>query len=359
MFGRGDKSQEIHVSNSTIVRFTAIVVATIFAIRVLENMLHPLTLIFVSFFLAIALNPAVHWVSKQLKVKSRAKATATAYLGVITVLIVFFSLVVPPLVKQTTEFIQDIPQTLRDIQNDQGTIGELVRRYELEEQIKTVANSWADNIESVQGPLVSTANRVVSNLVSIVTVLILTFMMLVEGPNWAKAFWKQYPNSRRKHAQDIAGKMYKVVTNYVNGQVIVASIGALFTMITLTIAGAIFDVSSNNAIALGGIVFLFSLIPTVGTIIGAFIVILFSAFVSIPLAITMLVFFIVYQQIENATIQPYIQSRGNNLTPMLVFLAAILGIGFGGVLGAFVAIPFAGCARILVDDYLERHSKLE
>jgi len=67
----------------------------------------------------------------------------------------------------------------------------------------------------------------------------------------------------------------------------------------------------------------------------------------------MAAYFIVYQQIENATIQPYIQSKGNELTPMLVFIAAILGVGVGGILGAFVAIPVAGCLKILADDYVE------
>jgi predicted PurR-regulated permease PerM len=76
-------------------------------------------------------------------------------------------------------------------------------------------------------------------------------------------------------------------------------------------------------------------------------------FSSVPLAITMLVYFIVYQQIENVTIQPYFQSRKNDLSPMLVFIAALLGIGFGGLLGGFVAIPVAGCIKILLEDWLE------
>jgi predicted PurR-regulated permease PerM len=110
---------------------------------------------------------------------------------------------------------------------------------------------------------------------------------------------------------------------------------------------------SVNAIALAGIVFLFALIPTIGTILGASIVALFSLFASPTLAIVMIVYFILYQQIENATIQPLIQSRGNELTPMLVFIAAVMGIGLGGVLGGFLAIPIAGCAKVLFDDWID------
>ncbi|MFT4532237.1 MAG: putative PurR-regulated permease PerM [Candidatus Saccharimonadales bacterium] len=354
MFGRNKKTQEFTISNTTIIRVIFFIVVTMATIRIFENLVHPLTLIFVSFFMALALNPAVETVSKRLKSKSRVRATAISYVAVMSVLIAFFSLVVPPLARQTTEFIQDVPQTLRNIQDDQGAVGEFVRNNNLEEQVSQLSNSWAENLDSIQGPVVSTANRVVSNLISIITVLVLTFMMLVEGPRWLKALWKQYPVGKRDHARKLSMKMYGVVTNYVNGQVIVAAIGALFAIVTLLIASTIFDVSTGNAIALGGIVFLFSLIPTIGAIMSAAVVVLFSSFVSIPLAITMLIYFIVYQQIENVTIQPYIQSRGNELTPMLVFVAAILGIGFGGVLGAFVAIPVAGCAKILLDDYLER-----
>lgn len=353
MFGRNQKSLEITISNSTILRVIFFVVATGMLIRIFENLVHPLTLIFVSFFLALALSPAVSWVSRKLKTKNRGTATALAYVSVITILIAFFSLIVPPLARQTTEFIEDVPQILQDVKEDQGTIGDFVRKNELEQQVQDFANSWSQNIENFQGPVVSTANRVVSNLISIVIVLILTFMMLVEGPRWLKFFWEQYPDDKQEHAQEMANKMYRVVTSYVNGQVIVAAIGAVFAIIAFLIATSIFDVSSSNAIAFGGIVFLFSLIPSIGATLSATIVVLFSSFLSIPLAITMMVYFVIYQQIENATIQPYIQSRANQLTPLLVFMSAILGIGFGGILGAFVAIPLVGCAKVLFDDYVD------
>ena len=92
----------------------------------------------------------------------------------------------------------------------------------------------------------------------------------------------------------------------------------------------------------------------IGTLIGATIVVSVSLLSSLPLAIIMLAFFIVYQQIENVTIQPYIQSKKSELTPLLVFIAAILGIGFGGLLGAFIAIPVAACLRIVIIDYYQR-----
>ena len=88
-----------------------------------------------------------------------------------------------------------------------------------------------------------------------------------------------------------------------------------------------------------------------GATIGAIIVVALCALASWPLALVMAVFFLVYQQIENATIQPGIQARQNELTPLLVFMAALIGIGLGGILGAFIAIPIAGCLRVWIVEY--------
>ncbi len=145
--------------------------------------------------------------------------------------------------------------------------------------------------------------------------------------------------------------MYKVVTNYVNGQVLIAAMGGLFASIAIFILSQIFE-APVNAIALGGIISMFALLPLIGTILGSVVVVLACLLVSPPLALAVAIYFVIYQQIENVTIQPYIQSRGNNLTPLIVFAAAILRCRELAVFwGAFVAIPAAGCIKILVEDY--------
>jgi predicted PurR-regulated permease PerM len=353
MFGKSKKSEvELTVSNRTIARVILFLLGTVLLLRMIDNLRHPLTLIAVSFFLALALNPVVSKVSNKLKSKSRVRATAIAYTAVMTVLISFIALIVPPLVSQTTEFIREVPDTLSNVKKDDGALGNLVRRYNLEEQIQNFANDWSRNLGEVQGPVLTTANRVFANVLSIVSVVVLTFMMLVEGPRWQKVFWSHVPKRRRAHDQEIARKMHRVVTSFVNGQVLVASIGAVSAMVALFIASTIVGVSIN-VVAMAGIVFMFSLIPTVGAILSALLVALFCLFVSPLLALIMIVYFIIYQQVENASVQPMIQSKGTELTPMLVFISAILGLSLAGILGGFVAIPIAGCVKILLDDWKE------
>ena len=360
MFGRKSKDvMEITISNQTILRIILFLLGTFLTLRVLDSLRHPLTLIFVSFFLTLALNPVVAKVSSKLKNKSRVRATAIAYGAVMTIIVAFVILIVPSLMNQTTEFIREVPSTLSELENQDDSVGRFVRRYQLQNQIESFGSDWSRNLGSVQGPVLTTANRIFANVLSIITVFVLTFMMLIEGPKWMKTFWNHIPKKRRLHDKEIARKMYKVVTSYVNGQVLVATIGSVFAIIALLIASTVIGVSVN-AVALGGIVFLFGLIPTIGAILGALFVALFALFASPLLALVMIIYFVIYQQVENATIQPYIQSRNNDLTPMLVFIAAILGIGLGGVLGGFLAIPLAGCTKVLFDDWLEdRDSILE
>ena len=355
MFNR--KKDEIHitVSNRTLVRIILFGVGTLAAFRFFDNIRHPLILIFISFFLAMALNPAVSFVTRKLKSRSRVGGTAVAYIAVLAVLITFFTLIVPPLVSQTTDFVRGVPNTIKNLETQDSSVGRFVRKYNLDEQLTKVANDFGKNVVKTDGPVLSTARSILTIIVSAITVLVLTFMMLVEGPDWVARFLDTLPPNRKTRVRSLLHSMYELVTRFVNAQVFVALIAGTFAAVALTIASHVYGVSINP-IALAGLVALFGIIPTIGNILAAVIVSLICLFTSAPLAITMLIYFIIYQQIENITIQPYVQSRNNDLTPMLVFLAALLGIGFGGLLGGFVAIPAAGCIKILLSDYLDDHS---
>lgn len=346
-------SQEVTISNRTVVRIILLIVATIIGIRFAGSISNVLVLIFVSFFLALALNPAVSWIARKMGLKSRVTATGIAYLAVIAVIGVFLTYVVPPLVRQTVEFVNDMPETIESLKTDDTTAGRFVRRYNLDQQLEGFKDNIEERTSDLRKPVVATAGRVGSALLSIITVLVLTFMMLVEGHVWVERYLRVLPKRRREHHTELATKMYRVVTGYVNGQLLLALIAASFAFIVLVIASTLLDVSIN-AVALAGILIFTGLIPMIGNTIGGVVVTLACLFVSAPLAIIMAVFFVLYQQIENVSLQPYIQSKYNELSPLLVFVAALVGVGFGGFLGALVAIPAAGCAKILLLDYLDR-----
>ena len=355
MINRKNDHKQIHVTvdSLTIWRIIGLVVAAFIALTFVSNIIQPLILILISFFLALALNPTVSWIARHLKSKSRIRATGAAYILVIGFLIAFFALIFPPLVRQTVDFIKEVPQTVQNIKNKDSSVGSFIYRYNLNDDIDKLTDDFGSRFSDFGEPALSTAGKIGTTIVSTVVVLVLTFMMLVEGPAWIDRYFAVLKPKHREHHKMLANRMYRVVVGYVNGQVIIAAMGGIFASITLFIASQVLDVSIN-AVALGGIIALFALLPMIGTIIGSIIVILACLLVSFPLAVVMGIYFLIYQQIENVTIQPYIQSKSNTLTPLLVLIAAILGVGLGGLLGALLAIPAAGCIKVLIDDYFER-----
>lgn len=345
------KQDSISITNDTIVRTIVITILAILVWRMLGRLTVVLTLIGLSAFFALALNPAVSWIGQRLRTKNRALATGIAYITVLIVIISFLLIVVPPLVRQTTDFAHNIPSSINNFQNQDTSLARTIRRYHLNTKIDDIRHDISNRVDNISGPVLSTAGKLGAALAKTITVIVLTFMLLVEGPLWIERMFGMMHKDKRAQRRRVAHKMYRVVTGYVNGQLLVALLAASFASVALLIGTSIANVSVNVA-ALAGIVFIFGLIPLIGNTIAAILVCLFCLFASAGLAIGMLVYFIVYQQIENATLQPYIQSRTNQLTPLLVFVSALIGANLYGLLGALAAIPVAGCIRVLFDEYV-------
>ena len=341
---------KIDIAPITIIKVIAIVLGALMLLSFIKIISHALILIFISTFLAMALNPAVSFIARKLKSKSRVRATGLAYLLVTLVVVSFFLLVIPPLVRQTIDFIKEVPATISSFQSADSTISGLISEYNLDDQIDQFSADFKEQFKNVGQPILATAGTVGTFVVSTVVVFVLTFMILVEGPFWLKRFFEIQPKNKRAKRQRVFNRIYRQVTGYVNGQLLIAIVAGIFAFVALVIASSIFDAEINE-IALAAIVSLFALLPMIGATIGSVIVIFACLLVSLPLAITMAIYFIVYQQIENLTVQPLIQSRSSNLTPLTVFIAAIVGISFGGILGALIAIPTAGSLKILLEEY--------
>ena len=344
---------DVSLTNRTIVRTILWIVATIVLFHFFHKVGHILTLIFASFFLALALNPVVSWMRRRLHIDSRVRATAAAYIVVIAVLAGFFALVTPPLVRQTREFVKEVPSLVDNFQHGNSSLAKAARRYHLDEKISTSAKDFANNYGNFGSTVLNTGKRLIGIVLSFLAVLVMTFMMLVEGPYWARQLYNVAPQRERSRYRKMALDMYKGVSGFVNGQVIISLLAGAFAFTALEIPSHIVGVQIND-LALAGIVSVFGLIPLFGNPASSTIVILFCLLNSGALAIIMLCYFVVYFFIENHTFQPYIQSRLNKLTALSVFVAALLGIGFAGFLGAIVAIPTASAVKVLLEDYISR-----
>lgn len=353
----------VDVDTRTFIRLGLVILSFVASIFLVIQAQQPLTIIGIALFLALALNPPVSMIARRLPGRSRTGATAIAYLLVITFLGALLLLVVPPVIEQSSKFASTVPTLIDDVTNQRHFIDDFVKQYGLEEQLnnsieqaKQQASGVANDIGKV---MVNGVTSLLNGAVTLIIILVLAFLMLIEGPQWMDRIWGLYqdPQRLRRH-RDVVQKMYRVVVGYVNGQLSVAMIAATGTLLVVLLLSMMFNLPANLALPLAAIIFLMDLIPMVGATIGAVVVGLVLLLNDTSAAIIFAIYFFIYQQVENNWIGPVIQSKKVELSALSVLVAILIGVALFGFLGAIISIPVAGCLRVLMVDYL-RHAELE
>lgn len=301
-------------------------------------------------FLALAINPLVERLTPRMPRKSRGLGVGLIFAALLLAFSGAIYLLVPPLVSQTQHLINDLPGYVERLRDNDSVMGDLIERYEVVEKLRS--GEFAGQINGVRQSAVGFARGAFDGIIATISIMTLTFFMLLEGPAWIRRFWSlQKPSKERDHRKNLADQMYKVIAGYVTGRLFLALIATVATAIALTLIGVPF------AIPLGIVVGLLDLVPLVGATLGALIVVTVALFSSLSAAVFTAIFFLIYQQVENNVLQPLIDSRTVQVSPLTVFLAAIIGVTLGGLVGALVSIPLAGCAQILVRDWLRNHDR--
>lgn len=343
------KEVALTITTPTFVKTVLLIIATVIALMVLRQAAHALFLIFIAVFLALSLNAPVHWLSSRMPGKlkgSRVAGTSISFLVVVVLLGAFLISVLPPIVKQTENFISNVPSLIDSARDTNTGLGQFVDKYNLQPKINQISSDLSSRLQSVGGAAFNTISSVGNSVFALLTILTLTFMMLIEGPHWGRFLRSLLPANRKETVDRLAADMYGVIKGFVNGQVTLAAIAGLMLLPGLLIL----DIS--YPIALVFVVFICGLIPLVGHYMGATIVTLVALFQSPTTALFILLYYILYQQIENYVIQPRVQANSTNMSPLLVFMAVVVGVNFNGLVGGLVAIPLAGCIRILILEYL-------
>ncbi len=352
---------KIDVETQTFIRLGLVILGFVVALFLLIKARQPLTIIGVALFLALALNPPVSYISRKLPSRSRVGATALAYITVLALIGGVLFLVIPPLVEQSSKFASTLPQIIDSASAQRGFFNSFVTQYGLEEQVNASIQSAKEQASSVAqdlgGLLVAGVATLFSGALTTLIILVLTFLMLIEGPLWMQRIWGLYqdPVLLERH-RTVVRKMYRVVVGYVNGQMLVALIASMATLVSILLLTLVMNLPGNLALPLAAIVFLTSLVPMVGATVGAIIVTLVLLLNNVTAAIIFLVYFIVYQQIENNFISPTIQSKKVELSALAVLSSILIGVSLFGLLGGIIAIPIAGCLRVLLVDYLNHAS---
>jgi predicted PurR-regulated permease PerM len=308
---------------------------------------HVITWILIALFLAAALNPFVNaLVSRGMR---RGAAAGIAFATALLVLTAIGFLLIPPLIRQITDFVDAVPGLVEDVTAGRGPFGFLERDYHIVDRISdAIEERGPGGVLGVTEPAVAIARSVVTAIVGIVTIAFLTLFMLLEGPKTVERFLGALPPSTAARWRRVGGEIYRTIGGYVTGNLLISFIAGTATTIVLVALG------SGFAVALGLLAGILDLIPLAGATLAAVIV---TLVILVELgwvqALIVGIFFIVYQQIENHLLQPLIYGRTVQMSPLAVLIAVLIGAELAGILGALAAIPVAGSLSAIVREVLE------
>jgi predicted PurR-regulated permease PerM len=326
----------------TILATIGCVLAALIAIELVLALQRIIALVVAGTFLAVVLSPAV---SGLVKVGFRR---GLAVLVVFLVGLAAFGglgyLFIHPLYKEAVKLSNDVPGLLARTQEGKGTLGKLVKKYHLQKTAAQQIPKLRASLGKLGGPAYKVVRRIISGLGGLVTVLVLTFLILLEGPGMVRGALGLLPPERSRRVRGILADVSKSVTGYVLGNVATSLIAGVVCLVALLLTGVPF------ATVWGVWVAMVDLLPLVGGLLAGVPTVAFAFLHSVSAGIILAIVFLVYQQIENHILNPVIMSRTVRLNPLWVILSVLAGAELAGIGGALIAIPAAASIQVIVRD---------
>jgi predicted PurR-regulated permease PerM len=331
----------------TVLNVLLIVLAVAALLQVLWLSRQVIVWILVAVFLALALNPLVEWLQRH-GIRRRGYAAGLASLLTLLAMVALGSLFVPTLVGEANDFVEQVPTYVEDVTEGRGQLGELAVRYDVVDRIQeAVEKGGAAQVLGLSGTAVAVTRGVLTAIVAVVTIAFLTFFMLLEGPRWIERFYALLPEGSQERWRRVGHDIYRTIGGYVTGNLLISVVAGVVSTVVLLATGV------SYAVALGLLVAILDLVPLAGATLAA-ILVTTVAFIDQGwvIGLIILVYFILYQQLENHVLQPIVYSRTVQLSPLAILIAVLIGAELAGVLGALGAIPIAGTIQVLMLEWL-------
>jgi predicted PurR-regulated permease PerM len=339
------------VAKVVLVALFWIAVAVLLAIAVLHTRT-TLQWVAAAIFLALALDPAVSLVQRAWPGDGqmpRALAILVVYLLALAGLIFLTLHVFPPIVHDIESLAQKLPGYVRDFENwanNNQQFQDLNEKYHITMKLSQEASTLPSHLSSGASTIGSFTVSLLEHLLAAITVITLTFFLLLDGSGMVERGTGRLPTLQRDRARRIADRVAEVVKAYVSVNLLLAIAAGFLTWGFLEAEGF------HLAVPLALLVAFLDLIPLIGLTVGGF-----SVFAVLLIdggpgdAIVWLILFLVYQQLQDRVIQPLLYKGGAlKVNPAVAIVAVIVGANLAGVLGALLAIPTAASLGVVIDE---------
>jgi predicted PurR-regulated permease PerM len=320
------------------------VLTAIILLRALESVSQIFVLILVSLFLATGLNPAVEALRR--RNLSRGSAVAVIFSSVILFVVFFAFVVVPPVVSQGSNLIENAPQLLDNLMKN-GTINSLNDQFGLIDTLQSRLNSVTSDgtlLISTFGGVIGVGQSILSGFFTALTILVLTLYFITSLPQAVSLGLSLVPASRRERVGKLTEAVIQRIGLFVGSQILIAAMAGVFVVLLSSILGM------PSPIAIGMIVFVVALIPLIGHFIGSGVVTLIALTQSPLIGLVAFVAYVLYVQIENYVVTPRIMKRTLSVPGAVTIISALIGSSLLGLVGGLLAVPVAASIILILDE---------
>lgn len=351
-------TRAIEVDTKTFVRFWLVILAFGLGALLIWKAWGALVIIGIAAFLSIAIRPLAQRIDRITQKSNPTLSSVIAYILVIGILGVIIAVVGPVVIEQTTQFVQQLPATFEHTLGGWDGINDFGKNFGIDnlqdEIINTIQSFSSSFVANIGNALVLSVGTIAQVITDVILTIVLTLFFSLEGPGIVDACWKMFEGKRRnttvQASKRLAGRMVDVISTYVSHQVMVALLDGCVVTIAVLLLSFVCGFSGTLALPMGLIAMVFYLIPMFGPIISCILITSVLLFSSPIAAIIFLVFYIVYAQIENNVIAPKIQGSALNLPATIILVAIVIGMNVFGLVGAIIAIPIAGCIKVVFEE---------
>jgi predicted PurR-regulated permease PerM len=307
----------------------------------------------IALFLAAVLNPAVNWLQRRHRLMKRPLAILLTYLGMVVALLFVVGIFLPVLVDQIqglTKFVAAAAQApegpteyIKGLAKQNG-LGGLFERFS--DQLKTLRDELGELVRNLFSSTGAIAVSIAGLVAALATVLTLTFFLLLGSERYVNAGVGLFPEAHRPLVRRLLTQSAGAISGYVTGNLAISVICGVTTFVVLLILGMPY------AAPLALLVAVLDLIPLVGATLGGALLVIVGLFVEPWKAVVLLVYIVVYQQVEGSILQPMVYSKAVQLNGLVILIALLVGGQLLGIPGALLAIPVAEIIRIVVTELL-------
>ena len=307
----------------------------------------------IALFLAAVLNPAVNWLQRRHRLIKRPLAIALTYLGILVALLLVVGIFLPVLVDQVNGFIKFVTtaanapegptEYIKGLAKQNG-LGGLFQRFS--DQLDDLRKQLGEVLQNLLSSSGQIALSVAGMIAALATVLTLTFFLLLGSERYVNAGVGLFPEAHRPLVRRLFTQSAGAISGYITGNLAISVICGVITFVVLVVLGMPY------AAPLALLVAVLDLIPLVGATLGGALLVVVGLFVEPWKAVVLLVFVLVYQQIESNLLQPMVYSQAVQLNGLVILIALLVGGQLLGIPGALLAIPVAEIIRIVVTELL-------